>query len=344
MEINKETHQVTESPYPAPYSSPYRTETHSVLRVELSGHALLLTLGALILCILCFHPSLTATIIALAPVPYIIHNDYKAFLSLGPGGTPSTFPGYCKVAYLRMFALKDPYTPPPVLGTVCPSTGRFQSAWLPKRVGPRPTVAGIAPQRQIDQIGCPKANTAFRQALIIAADDQPDRLRVGTSCFEKKGLALFALKPLNPTCRGEICHVHFIDRSLHLNLHPLDAKVVLESGWGQRHPLAKGGWLSKFVPREFLMIYAPRNMEECEVVARIVEAAAWWVTGERFDVNLHQQGERVSSQRLGFNLQQQCEKVNCGALEVDLQQQSGTVSSGRVEVDLRQQGEISKSG
>jgi len=27
-------------------------------------------------------------------------------------------------------------------------------------------------------------------------------------------------------------------------------------------------------------------MEECEVVARIVEAAAWWVTGERVEVSL----------------------------------------------------------
>lgn len=61
-------------------------------------------------------------------------------------------------------------------------------------------------------------------------------------------------------------------------------------GWGQRHPLAKGGWLSRFVPREFLMIYAPRNMEECEVVTKIVEAAAWWVTGERVEVVVPGQG------------------------------------------------------
>lgn len=288
MEFSKETQQVVETPYAA---TSCVAETHSILRITLSGPSLVFTICSLILCIHILHPSLTATIIALAPLPYIIHNDYKAFLSLGPGGTPSTFPGYVKVAYLRLFALKDPYTPPPVLGTICPSTGRFQSAWLPKRIGPRPTVAGIAPQRQIDQIGCPKANIVLRQALSSSATTEPQRLRVGTSCFEKKGLALFALNPLNSTCRGEICHVHHIDRSLHLNLHPLDAKVVLERGWGQRHPLAKGGWLSRFVPREFLMIYAPRNMDECEVVARIVEAAAWWVTGERVEVNLPQPGE-----------------------------------------------------
>jgi len=37
------------------------------------------------------------------------------------------------------------------------------------------------------------------------------------------------------------------------------------------------------------MVYAPRSMEECEVVARIVEAAAWWVTGEKIEVRLPSQ-------------------------------------------------------
>lgn len=78
--------------------------------------------------------------------------------------------------------------------------------------------------------------------------------------------------------------MHASDKSLHMNLHPADAKVVLEKGWGQRHPLAKGGWLGKYVPREFVLVYAPRNREECEVVARIVGAAAWWVMGERVEL------------------------------------------------------------
>jgi hypothetical protein len=45
------------------------------------------------------------------------------------------------------------------------------------------------------------------------------------------------------------------------------------------------------------MVYAPRNMEECEVVARIVEAAAWWVTGERVEVRIpEQRATEVSGQ------------------------------------------------
>ena len=36
-----------------------------------------------------------------------------------------------------------------------------------------------------------------------------------------------------------------------MNLHPDDAMVVLEKGWGERHPLARGGWMKQYVPREF---------------------------------------------------------------------------------------------
>jgi hypothetical protein len=76
-----------------------------------------------------------------------------------------------------------------------------------------------------------------------------------------------------------------------MNLHPEDAKVVLERGWGQRHPLAQGGWMRRYVPKEFMMVYAPRDEKELEVVARIVEAAAWWVAGERVEILLPKREE-----------------------------------------------------
>lgn len=286
MELRKHTHEYS-SKEERPVHKTFSTiayDTHSVVRITLTGPALVATILVIVVCIHILHPSTAATLICLAPIPYIIRNDYEAFLSLGPGGTPSTFTGYLKIAFLRTFALKDPYTPAPIPATICPTTGYFRSnsTLIPTRSGPRPTVKGIAPQRQIDQPGSGQAYHSLRKALATVAHTDSNRLSIGTSCFEKKGLALFARVPLNATCRGEICHVHHIDRSLHLNLHPEDAAVVLERGWGQRHPLAKGGWMSRFVPKEFLMIYAPRSMEECEVVARIVEAAAWWVTAERF--------------------------------------------------------------
>lgn len=51
----------------------------------------------------------------------------------------------------------------------------------------------------------------------------------------------------------------------------------------ERHPLARGGWCTRFVPVGFLMIYAPRTEEEVSVVMEIVLAAIGWVSGERLD-------------------------------------------------------------
>jgi len=261
---------------------------HSVLRITLNGPALVFTILSIIICIQVFQPSLTCTLIALSPLPLIIHNDYENFILLGPGGTPSTFLGYLKITYLRLFALSDPYTPVTFPDEkIFPSIGCYQraEAWLPKRSGPRPIIAGIAPQRQIDQPGCPKTYQALRTILKNVSIKNEEALRIGISCFEKRGLALFARHPINTTCRGEICHVHDSDRSLHMNLHPDDAKAVLENGWGERHPLSKGGWMKKYVPREFVMVYAPRNEKELSVVCRIIEAAGFWVTGQRFEMN-----------------------------------------------------------
>lgn len=279
------TQLVVEPPEKKPDTPICLTQT-SVLHITLSGPALVFAILGIIISIQIFHPSFTCTLVALSPIPAIIHNDYKNFLSLGPGGTPSTFLGYLKIVYLRCFALSNPYTPLVLTYKVNPVQGYYQGAhsWLPRRTGPRPRVAGIAPQRQLDQPGSQETYQALRRSLEKLAEQYPDLLRTGTSCFEKNGLALFSQDPINSTCRGEICHVHHSDRSMHLNLHPEDAKVVLEKGWGERHPLARGGWLMAYVPREFLMVYAPRDRTELDVVCRIIEAAAFWVSGRSFEI------------------------------------------------------------
>jgi Family of unknown function (DUF5519) len=88
---------------------------------------------------------------------------------------------------------------------------------------------------------------------------------------------------LGQRCGGEACHAHPSDGSLHLTLHPEDEAVVLKSGWGELHPLSRGGWLTRFVPQRFMMVYAPRDEEELELVLEIVRAAVWWVGGVDFD-------------------------------------------------------------
>ena len=171
------------------------------------------------------------------PIYRFVSRDYHNFLSLGPGGTPSNFAGYLKVSGLRLFTLKDPLKPEVPSSNVQPVNGYLVR--LPFRPGPRPVVAGIAPQRQINQKPCPELYRSLKNAVHSLAAAYPSELHKGTSCFEKNGLALFLsqspaqtcettglnseLQPirqtndtietpgqLNPTCgnSAEICHLH----------------------------------------------------------------------------------------------------------------------------------------
>ncbi|KAF2120426.1 hypothetical protein BDV96DRAFT_485190 [Lophiotrema nucula] len=219
----------------------------------------------------------TLSILALATV-YIQH-DYHKFLALGPGGTPATPLGYLKIKLLSLVCLRDPYRPLPVPPHFRPQRGYLSPSTLHTRPGKRPLVQGIAPQRQRSQKSSADIYARLVRGLRALAKEPRNRLMERTSCFEKHSSGLFASTPITRTCGGEICHAHPSDGSLHMTLHPADAKLVLENRWGERHPLAKGGWFRRFVPREFVLIYAPRSEEEVDVVLGIVAAGVWWVSG-----------------------------------------------------------------
>jgi len=208
---------------------------------------------------------------------YLITRDYHAFKSLGPGGTPSTPLGYLKIKLLGLVALRNVHKPAPIPSHFRPQTGYLKN--LPSRSGTRPTIRGIAPQRQMDQKSSLPVFLRLSTSMRELASHPKNALVEKTSCFEKHSAGLFAVTPITRTCGGEVCHAHPSDGSLHMTLHPADAKVVIENGWGERHPLAKGGWMRRFVPKEFIMIYAPRDEAEVALVMEIVCAAAWWVSG-----------------------------------------------------------------
>jgi hypothetical protein len=142
-----------------------------------------------------------------------------------------------------LFALRNPLEP-----LLIPQFLHLQSGILkelPKRHGDRPKVVGIAPQRQLTQ----QANVELYKALSTSIErlvhSHSDYLYLGTSCFEKHSIGIFAHQPSEsrPTCNGEICHAHPSDGSMHLTLHPADVKTVIDQGWGERHPLAwKDRW------------------------------------------------------------------------------------------------------
>lgn len=233
---------------------------HVPLVVILDGLSLCTVSVALILCLLCLGSQMTGLILALLPVIMYIHNDYHNFLRLGPGGTPSSLKGYLIIAFWRPWTLNNPFQlGDGHLGGSAPSSGRFSKESLPYRDGARPRVVGIAPQRQLDQIGRIYYYKAVQRVMTSLADRYPAKLYTGTSTIEKHGLALFAKRPQTNNCQGEICHVHDSDHSMHMSLHLEDIKHVLEKRWGQRHPLASRSWVLRMpVSPNFVMIYAPR--------------------------------------------------------------------------------------
>ncbi|RMZ02338.1 hypothetical protein D0860_07246 [Hortaea werneckii] len=210
------------------------------------------------------------------PFLLYIYYDYLAFISLGPGGTPPTFAGFVRVELLSFFALRNPYTAAEAPERLKGQPGYLDS--LEKRFPPRPHTRGIAPHRQITQKASKDDFERLASAIKRMGASNPNLL-IGTSCFEKHGTGLFSISPAKRTCKGEICHAHPSDGSLHLTLHPADARTVLEAGWGERHPIARGGWFERFVPGGFIMCYAPRDEREVETVLMIVRAAAWFVSG-----------------------------------------------------------------
>lgn len=69
----------------------------------------------------------------------------------------------------------------------------------------------------------------------------------------------------------EVFHFHTLEGSAHGIFSWTDAVMILEKGWGQMHGLS-GQALG--LPHTYLMIYAPRNKGEINIVCTIAKAAA----------------------------------------------------------------------
>lgn len=76
--------------------------------------------------------------------------------------------------------------------------------------------------------------------------------------------------------RLEIAHIHPSDGSLHASLSPADAIEIVGKGWGTLHRLS-GRY--KDLPLTYVMIYAPRDAEESQVVKQIIAAAVEYSSG-----------------------------------------------------------------
>ncbi|KJK68132.1 specific transcription factor domain protein [Aspergillus parasiticus SU-1] len=140
------------------------------------------------------------------------------------------------------------------------------------------------PQRQCPEPIEPQAREALFNLMNNFHSHYPHLLRLDLSKTEGGTAdAIYARSEL-PTCNPEavavgyeIAHAHPADNSLHVLLSPADARTVIEAAWGQRFAVPS------MVPPGWIMLYAPRNSEEVELVSQIVRAGIQWTTGAKLD-------------------------------------------------------------
>jgi len=238
-----------------------------------------------------------------------IWNDYQEHIALGQ---PPTTTGFLGAKFQTLFKLNNTHTPPKVPGALLPQVG-FLGDKLPNCSGTRPIVKGLSPQRQITQLARNQPEMSNKTNNMLAdflEERNPYLKRLSTIADLSKDIIALAVKR---TCSShrlnqrefclEIAHPHENGGSLQVTLHPDDVRAVLESGFGERHSLARSEWWWKFfwvylyrkdswitemwgwrgrrpVSEGAVFIYAPRNDQELEVVKQILSAACWYVAGK----------------------------------------------------------------
>ncbi|KIJ66708.1 hypothetical protein HYDPIDRAFT_85168 [Hydnomerulius pinastri MD-312] len=230
------------------------------------------------------HPrAVVTTILVTALVPWVIGN-YRAWLALGKSGLPYNPIGYSIAMIAKPFGKET-------TSTSCYDEDEDKSTWLqnpqsiPERRGERPKIGWHPlPHRQVDRLPSQEAQKKLDAIFAKRAEDNPHLVEIGVSRLEGMHGAM-NIAPSVPSphkvadkALREIAHIHpEIDHSVHVTLSPQDCKLVIERGWGERHPLSG----SRALHKEYLLIYAPRDDEELELVNRILGATIGYMTGRR---------------------------------------------------------------
>jgi hypothetical protein len=207
--------------------------------------------------------------------------DFQEWKSFGTGGTPPTWAGYWRMTRFRVDRLmsSDDLRDASPLKTEGP---RYLKAGLTRREGGRPKLMSrTMPQRQRPERIDDQARKRLQSMMHTLAEKHPKLLEAKLSKTEGRTTEAIYAKPdlpkLNPQAKSpildhEIAHAHPSENSLHVWLSDPDARTVIEAGWGERFPLP-------FVNSGWTMVYAPRNVQEVELVEGIVKAGIAWITG-----------------------------------------------------------------
>jgi hypothetical protein len=150
---------------------------------------------------------------------------------------------------------------------------------LPRREGPRPRTTPTNPHTQLDQNpGPPVVEELARRAFALPrVEERPSAISVPGA----RALWLSEDVPAGPRTAfmigREFAHIHPMpDGSLHAALPPEVAGEAVEKGWAEQHPVARLG----YIPENVVMIYAPRDEQELEIVLGLVEESRRYAAGE----------------------------------------------------------------
>jgi hypothetical protein len=150
---------------------------------------------------------------------------------------------------------------------------------LPPRAGPKPTTSLGMPHQQLDQ---QPADSAPRVALARRVFALPGVVeeRSGVSVPGARALvldtALAGSADAALMVGREFAHLHPApDESLHVALPRDVASAAVDAGWAEPHPLAA----RMHGPAIAVMVFAPRDDHEVDVVAGLVETSYRYATG-----------------------------------------------------------------
>jgi hypothetical protein len=147
------------------------------------------------------------------------------------------------------------------------------SSSLPPRVGARPRTTPTNPHTQLDQQPTDSRlveELARRAFALPGVVEEPS----GISVPGARALVLATSEPAGPPeaflIGREFAHIHpDPDHSLHAMLPTETVTEAVAAGWAEPHPVALRG----LIPSTAVMLYAPRDDEELDVIERLVGAS-----------------------------------------------------------------------
>ena len=169
-------------------------------------------------------------------------------------------------------------TTQPAAPTTAPRTGStvLSDLTLEPRRGDQPSVTTGIPHVQLDQ---GSSDDVFAE-LTAWAFSRDGVVELPSLASRPGARALTVAQGVTLNSKAmivarEFAHIHPQPNggSLHLRLPAVDAQEVVDQGWGEYHPFALDGSIPNLV-----MVYAPRDTEDLDVVKTIIGASIEFAT------------------------------------------------------------------